>query len=84
MRCVLGRSGTIEAVDVAPEPEHRPRSERDAAFLKRYDKWMQLPIIVSAVLPLVIVPESNGWVGRPSAQWPRLEAGRSDDLAGGP
>jgi len=24
---------------------------------------MQLPIIVSAILPLVIVPESNGWVG---------------------
>jgi voltage-gated potassium channel len=24
---------------------------------------MQVPIVVSAVLPLVIVPESNGWVG---------------------
>ena len=24
---------------------------------------MQLPIVVSAILPLVIVPESNGWVG---------------------
>src|SRR5262245_64720747 len=24
---------------------------------------MQLPIIVSAVLPLVIIPESTGWVG---------------------
>ena len=24
---------------------------------------MQLPIMVSAILPLVIVPESNGWVG---------------------
>jgi voltage-gated potassium channel len=41
----------------------QPRSERDAAFLKRYDTWMQLPIIVSAILPLVIVPSSNGWVG---------------------
>ena len=24
---------------------------------------MQLPIIVSAILPLVVAPESNGWVG---------------------
>ena len=50
----------------APETEPRPgqaRSERDAAFLKRYNTWMQLPIIVSAVLPLVIIPESSGWVG---------------------
>ena len=53
-------------MDVAPETEHRPgqpRSERDAAFLERFSARMQLPIIVSAVLPLVIVPESNGWVG---------------------
>jgi voltage-gated potassium channel len=53
-------------VDVASETRHRPgqpRSDRDAAFLKRYNTWMQLPIIVSAVLPLVIVPQSNGWVG---------------------
>ena len=32
-------------------------------FLKRFDRRMQLPIVVSAILPLVIVPESNGWVG---------------------
>jgi voltage-gated potassium channel len=56
-------------VNVAPEvpgTEHRlgqPRSERDAAFLGRFNTWMQLPIVVSAILPLVIVPESNGWVG---------------------
>jgi voltage-gated potassium channel len=53
-------------VGAASETEHRPgqaRSERDAAFLKRYNAWMQLPIIVSAVLPLVIIPESSGWVG---------------------
>jgi voltage-gated potassium channel len=29
----------------------------------RFDAWMQLPIVVSAILPLVIIPESNGWVG---------------------
>jgi voltage-gated potassium channel len=53
-------------VDVAPEAGHRlgqPRSQRDAAFLERYNTWMQLPIVVSAILPLVIVPQSNGWVG---------------------
>jgi voltage-gated potassium channel len=61
-----GRSGTIEAVDAAPETGHRPgqpRSEPDAAFLERFDARMQLPIVVSAILPLVIIPESNGWVG---------------------
>jgi len=41
----------------------RPRSERDAAFLERFGARMRLPIIVSAILPLVIVPESTGWVG---------------------
>jgi voltage-gated potassium channel len=53
-------------VDVALETGHRPgrpRSQRDAAYLERYNTWMQLPIVVSAILPLVIVPESNGWVG---------------------
>ena len=59
-------SGTIKTVEVTPETGHRPgqpRSERDAAFLERFNARMQLPIIVSAVLPLVVVPESNGWVG---------------------
>jgi voltage-gated potassium channel len=53
-------------VNVALETEPRPgqpRSERDAAFIARYNTWMQLPIVVSAILPLVIVPQSNGWVG---------------------
>ena len=53
-------------MDVAPATAPRPgqpRSERDAAFLERFDAWMQLPIVVSAILPLVIIPESNGWVG---------------------
>ena len=35
----------------------QPRSERDAAILKRFDTMMQLPIIVSAILPLLVVPE---------------------------
>ena len=51
---------------VASEIEHRygqPRSERDAVFLERYDARMRLPIIISAILPLVVVPEGDGWVG---------------------
>ena len=53
-------------MDATAETEHRPgqpRSEHDAAFLKRFDAWMQLPIIVSAILPLIVAPETNGWVG---------------------
>ena len=61
-----GRSGTIEAVEGATKTERRPgqpRSERDAAYLDRFNTRMQLPILVSAILPLLIVPESNGWAG---------------------
>ena len=53
-------------MEVAAKPAHRPgqpRSERDAAFVQRFNAWMQLPIVVSAILPLLIVPQSNGWVG---------------------
>jgi len=53
----------VDAVSGEVRRPGQPRSERDAAFLKRYDKWMEVPIFVSAVLPLVIVPSSNGWVG---------------------
>jgi voltage-gated potassium channel len=41
----------------------QPRSEADAAFLKRFDSVIRLPIIVSAILPLIVVPESGGWLG---------------------
>jgi voltage-gated potassium channel len=53
-------------VDAAHGTEHRrgqPRSERDAAFLKRFDAVMRLPIIVSAILPLLVVPQDSDWVG---------------------
>jgi voltage-gated potassium channel len=61
-----GLSGTIKTVNATPETAHRrgePRSERDAAFLERFDARMRLPIIVSAVLPLIVVPESGDWLG---------------------
>jgi voltage-gated potassium channel len=53
-------------VDRASRTERRlgqPRSERDAAFLKRFNARMRLPIVVSAILPLVVVPETTGWLG---------------------
>jgi voltage-gated potassium channel len=43
-------------------PPGTPKSEAAAAFLERYDARMRLPIVVSAVLPLIVVP-SHGWVG---------------------
>ena len=61
-----GRSGAIETVIVTAEIEHRPgqpRSGCDAAFLERFDAAMRLPIIVSAILPVIVAPESNDWVG---------------------
>ena len=41
----------------------QPRSEASAAFLARFDRIMRIPIIVSAILPLIVVPESSGWPG---------------------
>jgi hypothetical protein len=70
-------------VDATAESEHRPgqpRSEHDAALLERFDARMQLPIIVSAILPLIVAPESNGWVGvsaAPAGGSPDQTAGRS-------
>jgi voltage-gated potassium channel len=41
----------------------QPRSDGDAAFLARFDARMRLPIVVSAVLPLIVVPQTGNWVG---------------------
>ncbi len=40
-----------------------PRSDADAAFLQRFDRWMQIPIIASAILPLVIEPVHGSPLG---------------------
>ena len=61
-----GSPGTINTVNATPETAHRPgqpRSDRDAAFLEHFDVRMRLPIIVSAILPLIVVPESDDWPG---------------------
>jgi voltage-gated potassium channel len=52
-------------VNVTSAPERRPghpRSERDAAFLERFDARMRLPIIVSAILPLIVTPGPDDWL----------------------
>ena len=41
----------------------QPRSPESAAFLARFESVMRIPIIVSAILPLIVVPESSGWLG---------------------
>ena len=49
-----------------PVPETRPgepRSAGDAAYLERFEHRMRVPIIVSAVLPLIVVPEAGYWIG---------------------
>jgi voltage-gated potassium channel len=51
-------------MEAVPPPGPRPgepRSDADAAFVRRFDSVMRIPIIVSALLPLVVVPESGGW-----------------------
>ncbi len=37
----------------------QPRTDADAALLARFDGVMRLPIVVSAVLPLIVVPEQG-------------------------
>jgi voltage-gated potassium channel len=47
------------------ETQHQsgqPRTPADAAFLERFNRRMRLPIIVSAILPLIVVPDAGGWV----------------------
>ena len=53
----------MDSVEVAAPAPGSPRSDADAAFLERYDARMRLPIIVAAILPLIVVPESSGWLG---------------------
>lgn len=41
----------------------QPRSDSDADFLTSFNDRMRIPLIVSAILPLIVVPEADGWVG---------------------
>ena len=46
----------------SPGRQGQPRTERDAAFLERFDSAIRLPLIISAILPLIVVPEQGNWV----------------------
>lgn len=39
-----------------------PRSDADGQALDRFHARIQIPIVLAALLPLVLVPESGGWV----------------------
>ena len=39
----------------------QPRTEKDAAFLERFDSANRIPLIVSAILPLIVAPQSGKW-----------------------
>src|SRR5215472_90091 len=54
------RPGVGQLTKVSPG---QPRSPSDAAFLERFDAHMPLPIVVSAILPLIVVPEAGNWIG---------------------
>ena len=53
----------MEEPSTATPARGQPRSAESAAFLARFEAVMRIPIIVSAILPLIVVPESGGWVG---------------------
>ena len=46
----------------SPGHQGQPRTERDAAFLDRFDSAIRLPLIISAILPLIVVPQQGNWV----------------------
>jgi voltage-gated potassium channel len=41
----------------------QPRTASDGAFLTKWDARMRVPIIISAVLPLIVVPDTGNWLG---------------------
>jgi voltage-gated potassium channel len=53
----------VETPSATASSRGQPRTPESAAFLARFDTVMRIPIIVSAILPLVVVPASSGWLG---------------------
>ena len=43
----------------SPGHQGQPRTEHDAAVLQRFDSAIRLPLIISAILPLIVVPEQG-------------------------
>jgi voltage-gated potassium channel len=52
----------VPVPEIAPAPG-APRSEQDASAVARFDRSMRVPIVLAAILPIIIVPESGDWVG---------------------
>jgi voltage-gated potassium channel len=46
----------------SPGRQGQPRTERDAALIERFDSRIRLPLIISAILPLIVVPQQGNWV----------------------
>jgi voltage-gated potassium channel len=46
----------------SPVRQGQPRTEKDAAFLERFDSAIRLPLIISAILPLIVAPQQGQWV----------------------
>jgi voltage-gated potassium channel len=59
----LGHDHVMNAIPPSRVESGQPRSQSDAAFLATFNDRMRIPLIVSAILPLIIIPESTGWVG---------------------
>ena len=57
--------GRIPTVEVGPVERSagQARSDKDAAALARFDSYMRLPIVLAALIPLILVPETGTWVG---------------------
>jgi voltage-gated potassium channel len=45
-----------------PEDTVRTHTADDVAKVQRFDAFMRIPLIVSAILPLIIVPSEGSWV----------------------
>jgi voltage-gated potassium channel len=52
----------MAASSVDPEGPVRTGSAADTAKVQRFDAFMRIPLVVSAVLPLIIVPSEGSWV----------------------
>jgi len=49
----------VETIEVEDRPG-RPRTPEDAAYLERYERRIRIPIVVSAILPLIVTPGEGG------------------------
>ena len=58
----IGRMSGVTTTGAEPLANGSPRTPDDAALLERFDSVMRIPLVLSALLPIVIVPESGGWV----------------------